>query len=1233
MKKISLLIYGLLCLGGNGFGQTLTENYVLSTTYLNENKTKKLQSVQYVDGLGRAKQSIAIKANPAGKDFVIPVEYDNYGRKAKNYLPMPVNSQNGNMQPIDGDDVNSYYENIYGDVPNAYSETVFDNSPLNRVKESAFPGGDWRKAPPNQKTPAKTVKYDYDSNSTADGVIKKYISPTITPSSYSNNELYRFKTTDEDGNVKYSFQDKRGHIILERRINIKLEDNSEEKIDTYYVYNQYDQLTYIIPPLAAAKTILTPGDERDLCYKYIYDQKNRLIEKKLPGKNEEYMVYDKQDRLIFYQDGKLATINNTFGAKGWLFTKYDQFNRVVYTGFVASNDVRSVVQNLVDTSANINNNESRITTPVNYTGLDLYYSNNAFPTTITKLLSVNYYDTYPVGTPSITSPVLGQPILGQDAQASNISIKGFPTASFVKNIEDDKWTKSYNWYDTRGRSIVTQTNNHLSGFTKTESELDFAGLLKKTITKHSRNNFTTAMVTVEETFTYNPQNYLTKYEHEVVGRSPKETLAEYTYNDLGQVIEKKVGGTGVPLQTVNFNYNVRGWLTDINDIGTVETTDADDLFAYRIRYTETQGLEVPNLSYSSYKVKPRYNGNIAEVDWYVKGEITSANPYRYGYVYDGLDRLKAGFYQNPQGRSRGDNHEIIEEYDLNGNIKRLKRFAKKSKSIIPAKIDDLVYTYSGNKVIKIDDNPLGIPNPSGYEGGGGLIQYDVNGNMTVMPDKGITDISYNFLNLPVSVSQRGNETLYSYRADGSKFKREFTLNNAEGSNKTTTEYFGGFHYTPSSAIAMGRALEETDESTVAVKTAGQEEIFQDSRIDTGNAVPQPQLIMSLSFFPTSEGFYDYRNKQYIYQYKDQVGNIRLSYAKNATTNEIDIVDRNDYYPFGMSFYQGSEFSAVGSPLNYKFGGKELQESGFYDFGARNYMPDVGRWFGADPLAELAPDLSPYRYAFNNPISFTDRTGMYEGDMEGDYYDDSDDRRDNGGGNDSLLSFKWSPEARNDEVGVEGFEKTILVMLDIINLDFIISSDLTSGGDGREGNDFMSDMSSENGFGLDEEPVSFFGNNETFFQTKANQMIDHFKGTEGDGIFRVYGHGNFGGIFDGDKFIKDAATFDRVMESKNANWGNVDNMKNPILILYSCLSGADTNLNDSIGKQISAAHPNLTVVGFNSFIMYSSEEKGLKRASTNQHSDNGKGAIIFYQNGNRLAGYLYSEFLKKYKNFQ
>ncbi len=106
-----------------------------------------------------------------------------------------------------------------------------------------------------------------------------------------------------------------------------------------------------------------------------------------------------------------------------------------------------------------------------------------------------------------------------------------------------------------------------------------------------------------------------------------------------------------------------------------------------------------------------------------------------------------------------------------------------------------------------------------------------------------------------------------------------------------------------------------------------------------------------------------------------MGNARVSFGKNSA-GALEITDANDYYPFGMNHLKtGNAFFGSGSYKSYKYNGKELQESGMYDYGARFYMPDIGRWGVVDPLAEKIPDLNPMMYANNNPIRFVDPDGM------------------------------------------------------------------------------------------------------------------------------------------------------------------------------------------------------------------------------------------------------------------
>ncbi|KPE49018.1 RHS repeat-associated core domain-containing protein [Chryseobacterium indologenes] len=101
----------------------------------------------------------------------------------------------------------------------------------------------------------------------------------------------------------------------------------------------------------------------------------------------------------------------------------------------------------------------------------------------------------------------------------------------------------------------------------------------------------------------------------------------------------------------------------------------------------------------------------------------------------------------------------------------------------------------------------------------------------------------------------------------------------------------------------------------------------------------------------------------------------MSYAKSSA-GFPEITDVNNYYPFGLNHIDGQiSKGKLGGYLSYKYNGKELQETVMYDYGARFYMPDLGRWGVVDQLAETSRRWSTYNYAYNNPILFTDPDGM------------------------------------------------------------------------------------------------------------------------------------------------------------------------------------------------------------------------------------------------------------------
>ncbi|WEK70989.1 MAG: RHS repeat-associated core domain-containing protein [Candidatus Chryseobacterium colombiense] len=85
------------------------------------------------------------------------------------------------------------------------------------------------------------------------------------------------------------------------------------------------------------------------------------------------------------------------------------------------------------------------------------------------------------------------------------------------------------------------------------------------------------------------------------------------------------------------------------------------------------------------------------------------------------------------------------------------------------------------------------------------------------------------------------------------------------------------------------------------------------------------------------------------------------------------LEENNYYPFGLK-HEGYNSIMGNLSYQYKYNGKELQETGMYDYGARMYMPELGRWGVVDPLAEKTRRWTPYLYVADNPIRFVDPDG-------------------------------------------------------------------------------------------------------------------------------------------------------------------------------------------------------------------------------------------------------------------
>ncbi|MDJ0644591.1 MAG: DUF6443 domain-containing protein [Flavobacteriaceae bacterium] len=501
----------------------------------NATEHEKIEIINYFDGLGRPIQSVAIKQGGNNRDIVTPVVYDSYGRGTTEYLPFSVSANDGEFIINGTSASNSYYLTNYADDvsvsdPNPFSEKKLEASPLNRITKQAAPGLAWRLGGGHE------VEFDYNTNTSSE--VKKYYvtlsfsnnlyTPTLQLNgSYAAGDLIKSITKDENhtGTAKNrtteEFKDRYGRVVLKRTY------NANAAHDTYYVYDDYGNLTFVLPPKAephAAKPDATELSE--LCYQYRHDYRNRLVEKKIPGKGWEYIVYNKLNLPIMTQDQNLKTQNK------WLATKYDVFGRVVLTGIKSSSGSRAYFQNIADTSTGFTQYETKVTSGTGYAGS--YYSDTALPTGM-QIMTINYYDNYVFnlsGAPTTVS------VYGVQ---NTTNTKGLATGSKSRIIDTGNWITSVTYYDKLNRPIYTYSNNnYLSTTDIIESRLDeLQGWVLETKMTHKKTGH--ADIVTYDYFEYNHSGELLN-QKQYINEQEAEQIVNNQYDDLGQLKRKNVGG-------------------------------------------------------------------------------------------------------------------------------------------------------------------------------------------------------------------------------------------------------------------------------------------------------------------------------------------------------------------------------------------------------------------------------------------------------------------------------------------------------------------------------------------------------------------------------------------------------------------------------------------------------------------------------------------------------------------
>ena len=305
---------------GGGSGQTdddtkfdIQGNWILQRTYTSADSSAWYDDITFYNGLGYPDQIINIGASSNGKNMVTPVVYDSHMRDDSTvFLPYPAAGSQLAREAAPISAQRTHYSTLYSsaDGARAYSQTLYEASSLGRTTGERKSGSTYT---------SKSSVHSYGTNAANEVLCLKVsyttagsvASATLSTSYYPAASLYKTSITNEDGGKSIEFKDKNGNVVLERSL-----ISGSTYADTYYCYDNNGRILWVVTPKGAGS--LSSGASYPAnhslasmhSYIYAYDGYGNLTEKRQPGRDAEYYIYDKGNRCVMYQDGNLRDANH-----------------------------------------------------------------------------------------------------------------------------------------------------------------------------------------------------------------------------------------------------------------------------------------------------------------------------------------------------------------------------------------------------------------------------------------------------------------------------------------------------------------------------------------------------------------------------------------------------------------------------------------------------------------------------------------------------------------------------------------------------------------------------------------------------------------------------------------------------------------------------------------------------------------------------------------------------------